>query len=56
MESPDNRIKGILTRKGGRQTWLAERLGESFTPVNSYVCYRRQPSLELLLHQHLHLA
>ena len=34
--------------KGIKQTWLAEKLGKSFTIVNSYVCNRRQPSLELL--------
>ena len=31
-----------------KQTWLAERLGKSFCIVNSYVCNRRQPSLEVL--------
>ena len=48
MESPTNRIKEVLTEKGIKQTWLAEKLGKSFTIVNSYVCNRRQPSLELL--------
>ena len=49
MESPTNRIKEVLIEKGIKQTWLAEKLGKSFTIVNSYVCNRRQPSLELLL-------
>ena len=41
-----NRIKEVLEEKG--ITWLAERLGKSFSIVNAYVCNRRQPSLELL--------
>ena len=49
MESPTNRIKEVLAEKGIKQTWLAEKLGRSFTIVNPYVCNRRQPSLELLL-------
>ena len=48
MESPTNRIKEVLIEKGIKQTWLAEKLGKSFTIVNSYVYNRRQPSLELL--------
>ena len=48
MESPTNRIKEVLIEKGIKQTWLAEKLGKSFTIVNSYVCNRQQPSLELL--------
>ena len=48
MESPTNRIKEVLAEKGIKQTWLAEKLGKSFTIVNSYVCNRRQPNLELL--------
>ena len=43
-----NRIKAVLEKKGIKQTWLAEKLGKSFTIVNSYVCNRGQPSLELL--------
>ncbi len=45
---PTNRIKEVLIERGIKQTWLAEKLGKSFTIVNSYVCNRRQPSLELL--------
>ena len=48
MESPTNRIKEVLIEKGIKHTWLAEKLGKSFNIVNSYVCNRRQPSLELL--------
>ena len=43
-----NRIKKVLDEKGIRQTWLAEKLGKSFSIVNAYACNRRQPSLELL--------
>ena len=43
-----NRIKEVLEEKGIKQTWLAERLGKSFSIVNAYVCNRRQPSLEML--------
>lgn len=43
-----NRIKEVLKEKGIKQTWLAEKLGKSFSVVNSYVCNRRQPSLEVL--------
>ena len=38
MDRPMNRIKEVL----------AEKLGKSFCIVNSYVCNRRQPSLEVL--------
>ena len=43
-----NRIKEVLEERGIKQTWLAERLGKSFCMVNSYVCNRRQPSLQAL--------
>ena len=46
MDKPMNRIKEVLEERGIKQTWLAERLGKSFCIVNSYVCNRRQPSLE----------
>ena len=48
MGKPINCIKEVLEEKGIKQTWLAERLGKSFCIVNSYVCNRRQPSLEVL--------
>ena len=37
-----------LEEKGIKQTWLAEKLGKSFSMVNAYACNRRQPNLELL--------
>lgn len=43
-----NRIKEVLEEKGIKQTWLAEKLGKSFSIVNAYACNRRQPSLEVL--------
>lgn len=43
-----NRIKEVLEEKGIKQTWLAEKIGKSFSQTNAYVCNRRQPSLELL--------
>lgn len=48
MDRPMNRIKEVLEEKGIKQTWLAEKLGKSFSIVNAYVCNRRQPSLETL--------
>ena len=48
MNKPMNRIKEVLEERGIKQTWLADRLGKSFCIVNSYVCNRRQPSLEVL--------
>ena len=48
MDKPKNRIKEVLEERGIKQTWLTERLGKSFCMVNSYVCNRRQPSLEVL--------
>ena len=48
MDKPMNRIKEVLEERGIKQTGLAERLGKSFCMVNSYVCNRRQPSLEVL--------
>ena len=48
MDKPMNRKKELLEEKGIKQTWLAEKLGKSFCIVNSYVCNRRQPSLEVL--------
>jgi len=48
MHNQMNRIKEVLEEKGVKQTWLAEKLGKSFSIVNAYVCNRRQPSLEIL--------
>lgn len=48
MHKTMNRIKDVLEEKGIKQTWLAEKIGKSFSQTNAYVCNRRQPSLELL--------
>ncbi|KGL48041.1 helix-turn-helix domain-containing protein [Porphyromonas gulae] len=48
MDKPMNRIKEVLEEKGIKQTWLAEKIGKSFSILNSYVCNRRQPSLDIL--------
>ena len=48
IDNPKNRIKEVIEERGIKQTWLAERLGKSFCIVNSYVCNRLQPSLEVL--------
>ncbi|MCH5245740.1 MAG: helix-turn-helix transcriptional regulator [Muribaculaceae bacterium] len=48
MYKPMNRIKEVFEKRGIKQTWLAEKLGKSFCIVNSYVCNRRQPSLDVL--------
>ena len=50
VEGLTNNINKVLIEKGIKQTWLAEKLGKRFTIVNSYVCNRRQPSLELLFY------
>ena len=33
-----NRIRVVLEDKGISQTWLAKKLGRSFSTVNTYVC------------------
>lgn len=43
-----NRIKEVLEEKGIKQTWLAGKIGKSFSQTNAYVCNRRQPSIEML--------
>lgn len=43
-----NKIKEVLDKKGISQTWLAKKLGKSFSTVNAYSCNRIQPSLETL--------
>jgi transcriptional regulator with XRE-family HTH domain len=35
-----NRIKEVLEEKGIKQTWLAEKLGKSFSTINGYACNR----------------
>ena len=44
-----NRIRAVLEDKGISQTWLAKKLGRSFSTVNAYVCNRTQPNLTTLL-------
>ena len=44
-----NCIRLVLKEKGISQTWLAGKLGKSFSTVNSYVCNRSQPNLTTLL-------
>ncbi len=55
MEKPMNRIKEVLEERGIKQTWLADKIGKSFCIVNSYVCNRKQPSLEVLFEIAKHL-
>lgn len=43
-----NRIKLVLVEKEQSQTWLAEKIGKSFSTVNAYCSNRQQPSLEIL--------
>ena len=44
-----NRIRAVFEDKGICQTWLAKKLGRSFSTVNAYVCNRTQPNLTTLL-------
>lgn len=44
-----NRIRDILEDRGISQTWLAKKMGKSFSAVNAYVCNRTQPNLTTLL-------
>ena len=48
MDNLRNSVGEVLKERRIKQTWLAEHLGKSFCIVNSYVCNRRQPSLEVL--------
>jgi len=43
-----NKIKQVLDERGSSQTWLAKRLGKSFSTVNAYCCNRYQPDLTTL--------
>ena len=43
-----NRIKQILEEKGITQFWQDEKIDESFSQTNAYVCNRRQPRIEWL--------
>ena len=44
-----NRIRAVLKDKGISQTWLANKLGRSFSTLNAYVCNRSQPNLTTIL-------
>lgn len=55
MDKQFNRIKEVLEAQGVKQTWLAEQIGKSFCILNSYVCNRRQPSIEVLFDIAKHL-
>jgi len=48
VEGLTNNINKVLIEKGIKQIWLAEKPDKRLPIVNSYVCNRRQPSLELL--------
>lgn len=43
-----NRIKQILEEKGITQIWQDEKIDESSSQTNAYVCNRRQPRIEWL--------
>ena len=43
-----NRIKQIIEEKGITQIWQDEKIDESFSQTNAYVCNRRQPRIEWL--------
>lgn len=43
-----NRIKEVLSEKGIKQTWLAEKLGKNFRTVNLYVTNAVQPPIPVL--------
>ena len=43
-----NRIKQILEEKGITQIWQDEKIDESFSQTNAYVCNRRHPRIEWL--------
>lgn len=43
-----NHIKQILEEKGITQIWQDEKIDESFSQTNAYVCNRRQPRIEWL--------
>ena len=47
VEGLTNNINKMLIEKGIKQTWLVEKFGKRFTIVNSYVCNRRQPTLDI---------
>lgn len=50
--SPDkqgiNRIKDVLKEQGRTQTWLADKIGKSYTVVTNYCNNNAQPSIQVL--------
>lgn len=44
-----NDIMCILNEGAISQTWLAKKIGKSFSMVNAYCCNRYQPDLTTLL-------
>ena len=42
-----NRIKEVLEKKGIKQAWLAEKLGKSFSIINSSVYNRSNQTSKL---------
>lgn len=44
-----NRIKIVLVEKEISQVQLAEKIGKSFSTINTYCCNRLQTSLDMLL-------
>ncbi len=43
-----NLIKRVLEEKGLKQSWLSEKLGESYAIVNAYLQNLKQPRIEVL--------
>lgn len=43
-----NRIKDVLKEQGRTQTWLAEKIGKSYSVVTNYCNNNSQPSIEVL--------
>lgn len=48
MDKKLNRIKVVLVEKDLSQTWLAEKIGKSFSTINAYCSNRQQPTLNVL--------
>lgn len=48
MDKKLNRIKVVLVEKDLSQTWLAEKIGKSFSTINAYCSNRQQPTLSVL--------
>lgn len=48
MDKKLNRIKVVLVEKDLSQTWLAGKIGKSFSTINAYCSNRQQPTLSVL--------